>query len=345
MKESRQSTRDGWLLKPSLLHTGIVKKYLAILQSPRDFVNISRVCKLLYKLSQEMCGEICSDLSMGLSKMPLVVVNDNAPIMFPAFHYCSWFVGSTLSESRLTAGLLAGCNCLDGICDARCSCLNRNPVAFQNLNDKTAHQLFECQGSCSCACDRLLNKSCSLRRSQSRFNLPLSVRRHALKGWSLECGVAISIGDAVCDYYGEFITSHEAKLRQSLRDRGLKQPLTHNEEPGNFILTIEEVFAASNTTVSMSIDAGRHGSAGRFVNHSCSPNLRVVCVRSHSFVPTLVFVATKDISPGEELTIDYGAGANNHVGAEDATMMSYDVKRVVCCCGADHCRGFLPFHI
>lgn len=68
------------------------------------------------------------------------------------------------------------------------------------------------------------------------------------------------------------------------------------------------------------LDASRGGNCFRYVNHSCSPNsfMRL----AHGRVE---FYALRPISPGEELTCDYGA--THHDGD------------LICRCGSARCKG------
>ncbi|XP_053906793.1 histone-lysine N-methyltransferase SETDB1 isoform X1 [Cuculus canorus] len=81
------------------------------------------------------------------------------------------------------------------------------------------------------------------------------------------------------------------------------------------------------------IDAKLEGNLGRYLNHSCSPNLFVqnVFVDTHDLrFPWVAFFASKRIRAGTELTWDY----NYEVG-------SVEGKELLCCCGAVKCRGRL----
>ncbi|NWI94205.1 SETB1 methyltransferase, partial [Pitta sordida] len=81
------------------------------------------------------------------------------------------------------------------------------------------------------------------------------------------------------------------------------------------------------------IDAKLEGNLGRYLNHSCSPNLFVqnVFVDTHDLrFPWVAFFASKRIRAGTELTWDY----NYEVG-------SVEGKELLCCCGAIDCRGRL----
>lgn len=70
------------------------------------------------------------------------------------------------------------------------------------------------------------------------------------------------------------------------------------------------------------IDFSRSADPMRFTNHSCRPNARLVIRNGR-----VEFYALRDITPGEEITVDYGE--THHEG------------RLACRCGAPGCRGAL----
>jgi uncharacterized protein len=101
----------------------------------------------------------------------------------------------------------------------------------------------------------------------------------------------------IAEYAGERITNAEAKRRAhrvKLRICGI------NER--------------------WSLDGSRGGNGTHYINHSCEPNAFMMVLYDH-----ILFIALRDISPGEEITIDY-----------QDTLHS-DSKR--CICGAPSCRG------
>jgi uncharacterized protein len=69
-----------------------------------------------------------------------------------------------------------------------------------------------------------------------------------------------------------------------------------------------------------SLDGSRGGNGTHYINHSCEPNAFMKTLFGH-----VLFIALRDIEPGEEITIDY-----------QSTLHS-DKKR--CICGAPSCRG------
>ena len=78
----------------------------------------------------------------------------------------------------------------------------------------------------------------------------------------------------------------------------------------------------------------RHkGNIGRFINHSCEPNLSVVPVRIRNSIPHLCLFASRDISEATEVTYDYGHGS---------AVSDSENSGTVCRCGAAMCKGFLP---
>jgi len=69
-----------------------------------------------------------------------------------------------------------------------------------------------------------------------------------------------------------------------------------------------------------SLDGSRGGNGTHYINHSCEPNAFMKVTYNH-----ILFIALRDINPGEEITIDYGSTLHS------------DSKR--CRCGALSCRG------
>lgn len=80
------------------------------------------------------------------------------------------------------------------------------------------------------------------------------------------------------------------------------------------------VFALDNE---FDLDGDVPWNPARFLNHSCAPNCEAVCQDGHIWI-----VASRDISPGEEITFNY----------------SYDLENYrdhPCHCGAPGCLGYI----
>ena len=78
----------------------------------------------------------------------------------------------------------------------------------------------------------------------------------------------------------------------------------------NYILYILENF--KNEKRIFAIDPTVIGNIGRYINHSCDPNLSKHLVRVDTMYPRVALVAKKDIGVGNELTFDYGSQENKY---------------------------------
>lgn len=101
----------------------------------------------------------------------------------------------------------------------------------------------------------------------------------------------------IAEYAGEKITTAEAKRR------------AHRSKL--------RICAINNR---WSLDGSRGGNGTHYINHSCQPNAYMKISYGH-----ILFIALRDIEPGEEITIDYESTLHD------------DSKR--CSCGAHNCRG------
>ena len=68
------------------------------------------------------------------------------------------------------------------------------------------------------------------------------------------------------------------------------------------------------------IDPTYLGNVAKFVNHSCDPNAEVIIKEDHIYI-----YSCKDISCGEEITIDY--------------QFKREKDKILCSCGSSKCRG------
>jgi histone-lysine N-methyltransferase SETMAR len=206
-----------------------------------------------------------------------------------------------------------------------CACIRRSlgPTydegngAFTKLG--TAKPVMECNSGCGCDAGKCSNRVVQLGPVKG-----LEIRESAGKGLGLfapKCGFAR--GGFVCEYAGEVIGAEDAAARQQ------KKP----EASMNYILHVNE--NTSTTTITTIVDPTAVGNVGRYINHSCDPNLTMHPVRTETAVPHMALFANRSIPSGEELTFDYGAA-----DAESAQDDSGGLTG--CMCGAQSCRKFLP---
>lgn len=103
------------------------------------------------------------------------------------------------------------------------------------------------------------------------------------------------------------------------------------EEPVHRFQSVRKFYGPNERVYIM--DANKVGNIGRYLNHSCSPNVFVqnVFVDTHDLrFPWVAFFALSYIRAGTELTWDY----NYDVG-------SVPDKQIICQCGSSECRGRL----
>jgi SET domain-containing protein len=126
----------------------------------------------------------------------------------------------------------------------------------------------------------------------------LKLARSSIHRWGVYAGEPIPAGRKVIEYTGERISRRETKRRSEV-------------SKFTYLFTLDPYWT---------IDGAAGGSGAEYVNHSCEPNLVSRIVRGH-----ILYIALRDIEPGEELTIDY--------------RFDKDVERVTCKCGSASCRG------
>ncbi|XP_072203264.1 histone-lysine N-methyltransferase SETMAR [Excalfactoria chinensis] len=212
-----------------------------------------------------------------------------------------------------------GCPCLVGSCPAH-SC----PCILQ----RAAEPLFECNSMCRCG------EGCENRVVQRGLQVRLEVFKTAKKGWGVRALEAITKGRFVCEYAGEVLGFAEARRRI----------LSQTAQDPNYIIAVRE-HLHSGQVMETFVDPTYIGNVGRFLNHSCEPNLVMVPVRVDSMVPRLALFAAIDIAAGEELCYDYSGRFRNLTLTEGEQQASEEgnVLRKPCFCGAQTCAAFLPW--
>jgi SET domain-containing protein len=125
----------------------------------------------------------------------------------------------------------------------------------------------------------------------------LTIKRSAIEGRGCFSLASFKRGRKIAEYTGERISNAEAKRRAGRRRL--------------------RICGIDNR---WSLDGSRGGNGTHYINHSCEPNAFMKVLYGH-----ILFIALRDIEPGEEITIDY-----------ESTLHS-NKKR--CTCGAPSCRG------
>lgn len=240
---------------------------------------------------------------------------------------------------------LPGCSCHSHSCSpGSCSCLQTCGQPYDtngrllNLTrtDSYSSPVFECNALCTCS------DACSNRVVQRGLRLKLEVFSTEKKGSGVRTLETIPHGTFVCEYAGELISFEEARRRQLAQT-----PVDHN-----YIIAVRE-HAGTGSTTETFVDPAAVGNVGRFINHSCQPNLVMLPVRVHSVVPRLALFACRNIDAQEELTFDYSGGYRNQ-SPEEMSSQSHTASqgsgtnaplRKACHCGAKNCAQSLPLDL
>lgn len=245
---------------------------------------------------------MCNDISGGLERRPVSFVNELDDQDLPYFEYTTCNVPGPGSEEREFCEAFPGCDC-DPDCGPLCVCIARSGRALCPA--------VECSPLCRC------DETCPNRKVQHGICFRLQVFKTTAKGFGVRALEPIARGSYVCPYAGEAIGLRTARDRVRALDP---------HEP-NYVMALRE-----GGRVALVVDPSRVGGVGRFLNHSCDPNLEMVPVRAQCVVPELCLFARRDVGPGEELTYDYSGGSNRRGGRP-------------CLCGALACRGQLPLDV
>lgn len=205
---------------------------------------------------------------------------------------------------------------------ARCTCSLSNYTG-RLLNDIEHNEkmIYECNINCECS------DSCQNRLIQHGLCVPLEIFVIKGKGLGVRATKVVKRGEFVCEYAGEVISQDEAMRRTEFQ---------HGHFEMNYIISVVEHFSGADKKVATFVDPKFRGNIGRFLNHSCEPNLKMFPVRVNSTVPHLALFASRMISPGEELSFHYGNAELND-GLNEKSVSK------TCYCGAKSCSGFLPF--
>ena len=138
------------------------------------------------------------------------------------------------------------------------------------------------------------------------------VRTSTIHGRGVFAASKIAKGTCIIEYRGERTTWEIAQERP-------------DSDPDNPAHTF--IFELSDGMV---IDAGVHGNAARWINHSCAPNCK-----SYEDDDGRVYIeARRAIAPGEELTYDYRLSYDGRITRKIR-------EEYACRCGAKRCRGTL----
>lgn len=242
---------------------------------------------------------------------------------YTALDRCVAGPGVSAEILKDTESMYSGCLCVGRCSIPHCSCniaYNTDGQLLDTFLSDSSPPIFECNSNCTC------DPLCVNRTTQSYSCHPvLATFETSNKGIGVCAKEFVSKGTYIGQYVGEILSSAEAMRRLA----GLKP------YECCYIVQYKEHMSSGNTLVT-NVDAMYKGNLSRFINHSCSPNLMMIPVRSGSLLPRLCLYACRDVSEGEELCFSY-------FGKPGATISGQvDTGTKKCFCGSKECVGYLP---
>ncbi|XP_059086730.1 probable histone-lysine N-methyltransferase set-23 isoform X1 [Tigriopus californicus] len=252
---------------------------------------------------------------------------DHPASLSATLSYCPTNVPGQGCDLDLFYTIPLGCDC-SNLCShpQSCSC---QILDQPNYNDDGKYQhafnqdipIFECHESCGSGSGR----TCSNRVVQKGPLKGLVIQAVPGKNLGLFTREHIEQGRFVCEYAGEVIGQVQAEARIRAQD--------HLGQDNYILKVVEHVEKEPVITL---IDPTAIGNIGRYINHSCDPNLVMIPVRIGSMVPHVALFACRDIQAQEELNFHYGSRRDHPSNGEILE------HRTRCLCRTKSCSGFLP---
>ncbi|KAK3949246.1 hypothetical protein QBC32DRAFT_40748 [Pseudoneurospora amorphoporcata] len=195
---------------------------------------------------------------------------------------------------------------------SKCVCTPEDGCA-QDCQNRV--MLYECdETNCNIGKEFCQNRAFQMLTERTkqggRYRVGVEVFKTEDRGYGVRSNRCFEPHQIIMEYTGEIITDEECERRM-------------NEEYKN-----NECYYLMSFDQNMIIDATT-GSIARFVNHSCSPNCRMIKWIVSGQPRMALFAGDRPIQTGEELTYDYNFDP-------------FSAKNVQkCLCGAPNCRGVL----
>ncbi|CAN8314804.1 unnamed protein product [Cochlearia groenlandica] len=328
-------------------HGKLVYKFKLIRMSGQPELSWKVVKKS--KTSKQRHGLCCVDISQGKEKLPICAVNEIDDEKPPAFVYTAKMVYTTdrckpAHPPKPCGGCTARCT------EARnCGCVEKNGGEIPYNHDRAIvcakNLIYECGPLCKCP------SSCYLRVTQNGIKIPLEIFKTESRGWGVRSLASIPSGSFICEYVGEILEEKEAESRtgndeylfdignnNNMYDNSLLSNLMHDEDNNEETSSQQTRCDVVEEVGGFTIDAAKRGNIGRFINHSCSPNLyaqNVMYDHGDERMPHVMLFAMDNIPPLRELSYHY-----NYI-VDEVRDSDGNIKKKVCYCGSDECSGRL----
>jgi euchromatic histone-lysine N-methyltransferase len=286
-----------------------------------------------FKIREGLCVD---DISQGIESTPICVVNtidDEKPAPFK-------YITSMIYPHWCRPVSPKGCDCINGCSDSeKCSCAVKNggeiPFNYNGAIVEAKPLVYECGPSCKCP------STCHNRVSQQGIKFQLEIFKTKSRGWGVRSLNSIPSGSFICEYIGELLEDKEAERRTGNDEYLFDIGNNYNDSSlwDGLSSLMPDVQATSCEVVEdggFTIDAAQYGNVGRFINHSCSPNLyaqNVLYDHEDNRIPHIMLFAAENIPPLQELTYHY-----NYM-IDQVRDSNGNIKKKSCFCGSIECTG------
>ncbi|XP_059639181.1 histone-lysine N-methyltransferase, H3 lysine-9 specific SUVH6-like [Cornus florida] len=286
-----------------------------------------------YKIRKDLCVD---DISGWKELFPICAVNSIDNEKPPPFTYMT----RMMYPDWYRPNPPKGCDCTDRCLDPeKCLCAVKNggeiPYNHDGAIVEVKPLVYECGPSCKCP------PSCCNRVSQHGIKIQLEIFKTESRGWGVRSLISIPSGSFICEYTGELLEDKEADQRigydEYLFDIGHnKNDCSLSDGTQTLKPDAQSSFSEVEEDVGYTIDAAQYGNVGRFINHSCSPNLYVQDVlydHGDKRMPHIMLFAAYNIPPLQELSYDY------NIAVYQIRDSNGNIKKKRCCCGSTVCTG------
>ncbi|KAK1430512.1 hypothetical protein QVD17_13314 [Tagetes erecta] len=274
-------------------------------------------------------GVCVQDITNGKEVFPICAINTIDDEKPPEFTY----ITKIMYPDWYKAIPPKGCECVGRCSDKRCSCAFRNggeiPYNRNGAIVEAKPVVYECGPSCGCP------PACYNRVTQRGMKIHLEIFKTESRGWGVRSVSSISSGSFICEYIGELLEDTEAEKRTGNDEYLFDIGQNYSDCSLNPDTKPEEIM---NSGGGFTIDAAHYGNVGRFINHSCSPNLyaqNVLYDQDDKRMPHIMLFAAENIPPLQELTYHYNYAVDTVHDADG------NIKVKNCYCGSPECTGRL----
>ncbi|KAK9275953.1 hypothetical protein L1049_023228 [Liquidambar formosana] len=286
-----------------------------------------------FRIREGLC---VNDISQGKELIPICAVNTVDDEKPPPFKY----ITSMIYPDWCQPIPLKGCDCTSGCSDSeKCSCAVSNggeiPYNYNGAIVEAKSLVYECGPSCKCP------PSCHNRVSQHGIKFQLEIFKTESRGWGVRSLNSIPSGSFICEYLGELLEDKEAEQRTGNDEYLFDIGQNYNDHTlwdglSNLMPDAQSSPCKVFEDCGFTIDAVHYGNVGRFINHSCSPNLyaqNVLYDHEDKRMPHIMLFAAENIPPLQELTYHYNYTIDQ-VHDSDG-----NIKKKSCYCGSPECIG------